>query len=161
MAGGVHVHSGGIRTLLRFLDEEGTEKALAFDLMERGRSIHDLGSIRLSWVELAAFITHAPPDAAIRMLRDPLSAFRTAESTLLSTVVDTLAGANWQRGGGKGPRPKPLMQRIQQEIDRQKQDAAAPASVAQMTAIREELAARRRKSVSATGMARAVRNTKP
>lgn len=161
MAGGVHVHSGGIRTLLRFLDEEGTEKALAFDLMERGRSIHDLGSIRLSWIELGAFITHAPPDAAIRMLRDPLSAFRTAESTLLSTVVDTLAGANWQRGGGKGARPQPLMKRIQQELDRQKQDAAAPASVAQMTAIREELAARRRKSVSATGMARAVRNTKP
>ena len=161
MAGGVHVHAGGIRTLLRFLDEEGTEKALAFDLMERGRSIHDLGSIRLSWVELAAFITHAPPDAARRMLRDPLSAFRTAESTLLSTVVDTLAGANWQRGGGKGARPQPLMKRIQQELDRQKQDAAAPASMAQMTAIREELAARRRKSVSATGMTRAVRNTKP
>lgn len=161
MAGGVHVHAGGIRTLLRFLDEEGTEKALAFDLMERGRSIHDLGSIRLSWIELGAFITHAPPDAAIRMLRDPLSAFRTAESTLLSTVVDTLAGANWQRGGGKGARPQPLMKRIQQELDRQKQDAAAPASVAQMTAIREELAARRRKSVSATGMTRAVRNTKP
>lgn len=161
MAGGVHVHAGGIRTLLRFLDEEGTEKALAFDLMERGRSIHDLGSIRLSWIELGAFITHAPPDAAIRMLRDPLSAFRTAESTLLSTVVDTLAGANWQRGGGKGARPQPLMKRIQQELDRQKQDAAAPASVAQMTAIREELAARRRKSVSASGMTRAVRNTKP
>ena len=161
MAGGVHVHAGGIRTLLRFLDEEGTEKALAFDLMERGRSIHDLGSIRLSWIELGAFITHAPPDAAIRTLRDPLSAFKTAESTLLSTVVDTLAGANWQRGGGKGARPQPLMKRIQQELDRQKQDAAAPASVAQMTAIREELAARRRKSVSATGMTRAVRNTKP
>ncbi|KGF17361.1 hypothetical protein [Corynebacterium freneyi] len=137
------------------------EKALAFDLMERGRSIHDLGSIRMSWVELGAFIAHAPPDSAIRMLRDPLSAFRTAESTLLSTVVDTLAGANWQRGGGKGARPQPLMKRIQQELDRQKQDASAPASVAQMTSIREELAARRRKSVAATGMTRAVKNTKP
>ena len=137
------------------------EKALAFDLMERGRSIHDLGSIRMSWVELGAFIAHAPPDSAIRMLRDPLNAFRTAESTLLSTVVDTLAGANWQRGGGKGARPQPLMKRIQQELDRQKQDASAPASVAQMTSIREELAARRRKSVAATGMTRAVKNTKP
>ena len=137
------------------------EKALAFDLMERGRSIHDLGSIRMSWVELGAFIAYAPPDSAIRMLRDPLSAFRTAESTLLSTVVDTLAGANWQRGGGKGARPQPLMKRIQQELDRQKQDASAPASVAQMTSIREELAARRRKSVAATGMTRAVKNTKP
>ena len=158
MAGGVHVHAGGIRTLLRFLDEEGTEKALTFDLMERGRSIHDLGSIRLSWVELAAFITHAPPTAAIRTLRDPLSAFRTAESTLLSTVVDTLAGANWQRGGGKGARPQPLMKRIQQELDRQKQDASAPASMEHMSAIRDELAARRRKAIDATGDTRAVKN---
>ena len=129
--------------------------------MERGRSIHDLGTIGLSWIELGAFVEHAPPGAAIRMLNDPLSAFRSPEGQLLSAAVDTLAGANWQRGGGRGPRPKPLMQRIQQELDRQKQDAAAPASVAQMTAIREELAARRRKSVSATGMTRAVRNTKP
>jgi hypothetical protein len=27
---------------------------------------------------------------------------------LLAAVVDTLAVANWQRGGGKGRRPKPL-----------------------------------------------------
>ncbi|MGC4891090.1 hypothetical protein [Micromonospora sp. DT227] len=27
---------------------------------------------------------------------------------LLAVVVDLLAGANWQRGGGKGPKPKPI-----------------------------------------------------
>lgn len=139
--------AGGIRALLRFLTEEGIEKALAFDLMERGRSIHDLGTARLSWIELDALITHAPAGSAIRTLRDPLSPFRTAEGQLLSTVVDTLAGANWQRGGGKGARPQPLMRRIQQEIDRARQDAAAPASVEQMDAIRKRIAERRRKAV--------------
>lgn len=27
---------------------------------------------------------------------------------LLAAIVDVLNGANWQRGGGKGPKPKPL-----------------------------------------------------
>ncbi|MFE9955832.1 hypothetical protein [Micromonospora sp. NPDC005299] len=27
---------------------------------------------------------------------------------LLATAVDALLGANWQRGGGKGQRPKPV-----------------------------------------------------
>lgn len=31
----------------------------------------------------------------------------TPESHLLAEVVDLLAGANWQRGGSKGPKPKP------------------------------------------------------
>lgn len=30
------------------------------------------------------------------------------ESHLLAGVIDLLAGANWQRGGGKGQRPKPI-----------------------------------------------------
>lgn len=27
---------------------------------------------------------------------------------LLATTIDVLAGANWQRSGGKGPKPKPI-----------------------------------------------------
>ena len=27
---------------------------------------------------------------------------------MLAAMLDTLSAANWQRGGGKGPRPKPL-----------------------------------------------------
>lgn len=27
---------------------------------------------------------------------------------LLALIADLLAGANWQRGGGKGQRPKPI-----------------------------------------------------
>lgn len=128
--------------------------------MERGRSIHDLGTIGLSWIELGAFVEHAPPGAAIRMLNDPLSAFRSPEGQLLSTAVDTLAGANWQRGGGKGPRPKPFLERAQQELDRRRQDAAAPASLDQMAAIRAELSARRRRAANADSMTKSVKNKK-
>lgn len=32
----------------------------------------------------------------------------TLTDHLLAVAVDTLRGANWQRGGGKGTKPKPL-----------------------------------------------------
>jgi hypothetical protein len=32
----------------------------------------------------------------------------TVETHLLAGIHDRLAQANWQRGGGKGPRPKPI-----------------------------------------------------
>lgn len=32
----------------------------------------------------------------------------SADTHLLATVADLLAGGNWQRGGGKGRRPKPI-----------------------------------------------------
>jgi hypothetical protein len=36
------------------------------------------------------------------------SAHWGVQEHLLATVADLLAGANWQRGGGKGQRPKPV-----------------------------------------------------
>jgi hypothetical protein len=30
------------------------------------------------------------------------------EHHLMAMIIDLLAGANWQRGGGKGSRPKPV-----------------------------------------------------
>lgn len=32
----------------------------------------------------------------------------SVEAQLLAGVVDQLAGANWQRGGSKGPQPNPV-----------------------------------------------------
>lgn len=32
----------------------------------------------------------------------------TRTEMLLAMIADLLAGANWQRGGGKGARPKPI-----------------------------------------------------
>lgn len=39
--------------------------------------------------------------------RQPIEAWDT-NSYLLANLADLLAGGNWQRGGGKGARPKPL-----------------------------------------------------
>jgi hypothetical protein len=40
---------------------------------------------------------------------------------LLATAIDVLAAANWQRGGGKSPRPKPL-QRPDPKEEQRKRD---------------------------------------
>lgn len=114
--------------------------------MALGRSIHDLGSPALSWIELRAMVRHAPPDAAFRQVADPLAAYHTAEARLLSLTVDTLAGANWQRGGGKGPRPKPLMDQLRAHLASARAAEHAPTSIAQMDRVRAELAARRKRA---------------
>lgn len=119
--------------------------------MRWGRSIHDLGTIRLSWLELEAVIEHAPPGSAIRGLSDPISPYKTPEGQLIAAAVDTLAGANWQRSGGKGPKPRPLMERIKKEMDRARQDAAAPKDLQGMQDIRAELEARRKSAVDSGG----------
>jgi len=48
-----------------------------------------------------------PPDSALSRVRDPAPLW-SPESYILAIVVDHLALANWQRGGGKGKKPKPL-----------------------------------------------------
>jgi hypothetical protein len=49
---------------------------------------------------------HLPPEGALgRAQSDDESAWGIAEH-LLAAAVDLLAAGNWQRGGGKGLRPK-------------------------------------------------------
>lgn len=53
---------------------------------------------------------HLPRDSVTMLAavpRQPVELW-TADTYLLAQVADLLAGANWQRGGGKGSRPKPL-----------------------------------------------------
>ncbi|ALA68549.1 hypothetical protein CLAC_07290 [Corynebacterium lactis RW2-5] len=124
------------------------ESALTYDLMMAGRSIHDLGTTRLSWHELAAFIKHAPPTAAIRAVADRMAPYRTTEAWLLATSIDMLAGANWQRAGGKGPRPQPILSAIERSIRSAEQDKRAPHSTAELAQIRASLRKRRAQTTS-------------
>jgi len=43
-----------------------------------------------------------------RKLRGPMAAWDDTTPLLLRQVLFTLQGANWQRGGGKGQKPKPI-----------------------------------------------------
>lgn len=105
MAGNVGwCDAGGILGLYGLIQEH--REAIRYDLFCMGRSLDDLG-YEFSWDDFAAFVRLAPPESALAA-----SALGEAmwprTDVLLATVIDTLRGANWQRGHGKGPRPKPI-----------------------------------------------------
>lgn len=71
-----------------------------------GWRLDDVGR-RLSWLDLKAVINLRRDDSALSRSLNPDWRW-TLDTQLLAGVADLLAGANWQRGGGKGERPKPL-----------------------------------------------------
>lgn len=48
-----------------------------------------------------------PQDSAYHRSTHPKTWWITPEVQFLSGILYALEGANWQRGGGKGPQPKP------------------------------------------------------
>lgn len=54
------------------------------------------------------YIRHLPRDSPLGVALHGEAARWGVAEHLLATAVDALIGANWQRGGGKGPRPKPI-----------------------------------------------------
>lgn len=105
MGGGVGHQRGGILGLHRLLDEHG--EAIRYDLLALGRDLDELGD-SLSWVDLRAVVRHSPRTAALARAVHGEGVDWDAGVHLLATAVDLLASGNWQRGGGKGVRPKPL-----------------------------------------------------
>ena len=106
MAGGVQDQHGGILGLLTLIDEHG--EAIEYDLISLGLRLRDLGTDKLSWRDLAVIARQLPRESALaRAMVEESSQWGVTEH-LLALVVDVLAVANWQRGGGKGSRPKPL-----------------------------------------------------
>ncbi|WNM65689.1 tail assembly chaperone [Arthrobacter phage Vulpecula] len=101
---------GGIGSLCLVLDEHA--EAIEYDLLVMGRSLEDLGTPALSWRQLMVVVKQAGPGSALARALDPeMDAWTSGAITpwLLATVVDLLAGANWQRVGKKSaPKPKPL-----------------------------------------------------
>lgn len=84
-------------------------QALEADLLRYYRV--DLAGIvtgTLSPRRLAALVRGLPEDAAtIRAVAGTEAMWGLTEH-LLARILDTLAGANWQRSGSKGPKPKPV-----------------------------------------------------
>lgn len=54
------------------------------------------------------YLRHLPVESATVRAQRGEEAFWGLREHLLAGAVDELRAANWQRGGGKGPRPKPL-----------------------------------------------------
>jgi hypothetical protein len=83
-------------------------EAIDYDLLTLGCDIRDLGTSALPWYRLRAIVTYLPPTSALARSIHGEKALWTTTDHLLAAAVDALASGNWQRGGGKGKRPKPL-----------------------------------------------------
>jgi hypothetical protein len=53
-------------------------------------------------------LKHLPPEAVTHYKFQPDRAGWGLTEQLLAATVDALRGANWQRSGGKGAKPKPI-----------------------------------------------------
>jgi len=127
---------GGIRSLRALLTGEHAE-AIEADLLERGWHLYDIGD-RLSWHELRVILENLPPNgtSALYRARFPDDWWYDTPTQIASAQLLALQGANWQRGGGKGSRPK-LFEPTRPEPERK------PAKVVPIDKIKDELAARR------------------
>jgi len=86
-------------------------------------------------------IRHHRHDSALSRLKFPDTWWRTIEVELSAAQLDAVRGGNWQRGGGQGQRPDPVLGPwpVSQE------QASTQPEKPQMTPgeIRDELAKRR------------------
>jgi hypothetical protein len=53
-------------------------------------------------------LKHLPPESALKTELGGEDSVWTLETQLLAAIYDAVAAGNWQRGGGKGKRPKPI-----------------------------------------------------
>jgi len=65
------------------------------------------------------------------------------ELELLAAVLHSLQGANWQRGGGKGTRPKPVTRPVDTPVIKGKEPLTAAVLKTKKKAFNDELARRR------------------
>lgn len=66
-----------------------------------------MGTPRCTWGEFRAYIGHLPPGAALWRVLDSPRQWGWVEH-LLAAIEARSSQGNWQRGGGKGQRPKPM-----------------------------------------------------
>lgn len=99
--------AGGISGLHALLEEHG--EAIEWDLSHyHHRSLHDLFDGTLTWRQLRSFLSHLPRDSALARKLLGNDAPWGLQEQLQAMTIDVLRQGNWQRGGGKGGRPKPL-----------------------------------------------------
>lgn len=107
MAGALRAGAGGIGGLHALLAEHG--EAIEWDLSHyHRRSLHELFTGEMTWRQLRSLLSHLPRESALaRKLLGNDVAWGLNEQ-LLAAAVDALKAGNFQRGGGKGSKPKPI-----------------------------------------------------
>ena len=101
-------HRGGIRGLVELLTEHG--EAIEADLQQfYGVALSDLTVGRLTWRRLGVLVRQLPAESrVVATLNRGSSGEWPMSDHLLALILDALHAANWQRGGGKSSRPRPI-----------------------------------------------------
>lgn len=91
------------RALRDFPDE------VELEVLRAGLRLRDAPSRRTNWRDIFLLIRYAARDSPIqRALGDIDGAIWTISDYLLARIGDSINAGNWQRGGGKGTKPKPI-----------------------------------------------------
>lgn len=78
-------------------------------MLRAGLRLRDAPSRRTNWRDIYLLLRYAPRDSPIqRALVDNDGAIWSTSDYLLAMVADAVNAGNWQRGGGKGTKPKPI-----------------------------------------------------
>ena len=74
-----------------------------------GVRVDDIGP-DFTWNDLRDFVSHLPPsgESALFRVQHPKSWWWTPEIEFIAAVLTATQWGNWQRGGGKGDKPKPV-----------------------------------------------------
>jgi hypothetical protein len=96
---------GGILGLAHLLNRYG--EAVEFDLLGMGLHLDDLGDA-WSWHDLWVIVRQLPRTSALARAIHGEAATWGPTEYLLAAAIDALNGANWQRGGRRTGRPKPI-----------------------------------------------------
>lgn len=76
--------------------------------MKLGLRLRNVGTEPFTWGDLHDYVRYGNADTALALERYGPAVVWSLTDHLLATAVDALHSANWQRGGGKGSRPKPI-----------------------------------------------------
>lgn len=103
-------------------------------MTKTGWRLSDIGP-SFTWLDLRDFVNHLPPtgESALYRNRHPQSWWWTPEIDFIGAVLTAIQWGNWQRGGGRGDKPR----QVQRPLDKPKAAENAVPKTA------EELAARK------------------
>lgn len=132
MAGRLEREPGGILGLCRLLTEYG--EAIEYDLLVAGLRIDDLGTERLSWRHLLVMVEQSPRGSALARAVHGEAATWGPLEYLMAIAVDAIQWGNWQRGGGKGPKPNPMPRPVKTDDRTVKTFGSAPLPIDELDA---------------------------
>lgn len=97
-----------------------------------GVRLDDIGP-DFTWCDLRDFVKHLPPsgESALFRVQNPKSWWWTPDIDFAAAMLVSLQWANWQRGGGRGEKPRPVKRPKEKTRSRVKADPRSASELAE------------------------------